>query len=222
MAGCSGGDDTSANDAGLVADNDAAGEEAAPADAPVSDVAQHLCDPIVPDDGSSCPLPRRLGTPYGCPDRHCRNSDDAPIALPVNTVLCAMPSDGGTIEGGTGTVPASPAAIELDDDECKFHVKMATMCAGGASDRTFTFELTQLIDGALAAGAAPYIDAYLSLTHFAPDLGVGAEIGPGVYTISPVRFDASGIWTVVFHIYSGCPLGTASAHAHWTALVEVP
>jgi len=187
----------------------------------IRDDATPLCP--APDGGetdgepATCSVPRRLGTPYGCTDRHCLIESDTPIAIPVNTSMCAKPSgDGATSDG------AAPRwSFESDDDECKFHVQLATTCAT-ASDLSVTFALTKLIDGAPAEGAAPYVDVYLSITHFAPSTGTAAELGSGIYTISHIQLDASGVWTLVFHLYASCPLGTSSPHAHFTTFFEVP
>jgi hypothetical protein len=184
------------------------------------DGAMPLCAP--PDaaetEVGSCSVPRRIGTPYGCIDRHCSVEGGTSIAIPVSTTLCSKPSGdaGASAEGG------EPSWIfESDDDECKFHVQLATTCES-ASDLSVTFALTKLIDGTPASGAAPYVDAYLSITHFAPSAGVTADVAPGVYSISHIQLDASGAWTLEFHLYASCPLGTSSPHAHFTTFFEVP
>jgi hypothetical protein len=222
VIGCSGGQPTAPMDATSTAGNEA-GLADVPADVRnIRDGAIPLCP--APDGGetdgepATCSVPRRFGTPYGCIDRHCLIESDTPIAIPVNTSLCAKPSGDGAV---TSDGAAPRWSFESDDDECKFHVQLATTCAT-ASDLSVTFALTKLIDGAPAQGAAPYVDVYLSITHFAPSTGTAAELGSGIYTISHIQLDASGVWTLEFHLYASCPLGTGSPHAHFTTFFEVP
>ena len=48
------------------------------------------------------------------------------------------------------------------------------------------------------------------------------ETSPGTYTYGPIRFDASGKWTVRFHLYEDCVDGDTSPHGHAAFFVTVP
>ena len=52
---------------------------------------------------------------------------------------------------------------------------------------------------------------------------VTTEQPPGNYTIGPVRFDASGTWTVRFHLNENClDLTPDSPHGHAAFYLDVP
>jgi hypothetical protein len=66
---------------------------------------------------------------------------------------------------------------------------------------------------------------YLSDTHVAPttDQKFLETAMPGVYTVGPVRFDASGMWTVRFHFFETCTdFAEDSPHGHAAFYLNVP
>lgn len=89
---------------------------------------------------------------------------------------------------------------------------------------TFTLDVATLADGKAAAGAAPDAEVFLTATHPAPNSGQKAvETSAGHYSIGPIRFDASGRWTVRFHLYGECEDALeTSPHGHVAFYVDVP
>jgi hypothetical protein len=166
------------------------------------------------------------GPADGGADTHCTLDDGGVTKTPTSTASCHpggdagsdMPDYGDTLYGNEG-----------DDDDCKYHVKWtATGITNGGitngGNATFACTVTRRIDGAPAKGAAVYTEVYLSSTHPAPKSGDPSTENPdGTYTINNVSFDASGRWTVRFHIFGECEdTRPDSPHGHAAFFVDVP
>jgi hypothetical protein len=161
------------------------------------------------------------GPVAGTQDTHC----SAVPAQATSQADCHLTSDGGT--GGAMTSAYGPTLFNGsgDDDDCKYHVSWTSTPIGENRDVTFTVTATTLTDDKpLGADANPLVEAYLSSTHHAPNTDqVATETAPGTYTIGPIRFDASGQWTVRFHFYEDCSdIAADSPHGHAAFYVQVP
>jgi hypothetical protein len=125
----------------------------------------------------------------------------------------AMSEFGDTLNGTEG-----------DDDDCKYHLKWTASCIEQNKDVTFMVTVTKKSDGTPLTKALPDLEVFLSDTHNAPNTKqVPKETAPGVYTAGPIRFDASGKWTVRFHLREECvDLTEDSPHGHIAFYVNVP
>src|SRR5216684_2418044 len=134
-----------------------------------------------------------------------------------------MPPPPSLDAGAAAEVPYPDAhnGTEAADDDCRFDVSYSIECASGAA--TITVTLTDRTTGMGLAGAAPLIEAQLGIAHPLPNpLPVTTDVGNGVYKISDVHFDMSGIWLVRFHFFDRC-LDTeeTTKHAHVAFNVKV-
>ena len=113
---------------------------------------------------------------------------------------------------------------EGDDDDCKYHVKYTVTPVYENYDVFFTVVATKRTDGSALVGAKTDPQLYLSDTHDAPNTNqVPTETSPGTYTVGPVQFDASGMWTVRFHFYEDCTdFSDESQHGHIAFYLNVP
>jgi hypothetical protein len=113
---------------------------------------------------------------------------------------------------------------QVADDQCKYDVALSTtpVCVNDAV--TLRAVLKSRADATPVTGANARIDVFLSETHVAPNAGRSTtEDPPGTYTISPVRFDASGRWTVRWHFFENCgDEPEESPHGHVAFYVDVP
>jgi hypothetical protein len=129
---------------------------------------------------------------------------------------------------GVGTPAAGEEEVrynaEADDDDCKYHVKFSATPVTANADVTLTATVTRKSDGQPATDADADVEAFLSETHPAPNSGTTTqETAAGTYVIGPVRFDASGRWTVKFHLYESCSdVLEASPHGHVSFYLQVP
>ncbi|MGZ3420599.1 MAG: hypothetical protein ACXVEF_34140 [Polyangiales bacterium] len=170
------------------------------------------------------------GVVSGAADSHCMGKKQ-----PTDPSAC-HPVDGGTTdtghedastdsgEGGTESSDFGPTMYgsEGDDDDCKYHVKWSITPTHLNEDETVSVTITRTVDGMPATGADPNLEIFLDETHPAPSSGTTTEGGGGSYTISGVRFDASGRWTVRFHVYETCVDGETSPDGHVAFFVSVP
>lgn len=167
----------------------------------------------------------------------------------VSALAACSSSTGGPVEGAADnhcgkTVQATDPAVctamgtaheheeehatlynaEGDDDDCKYHVKWTADDVEQNTDVTFHVTVTSKVDGKGVTGANPDIEAFLSNTHGAPEAATKTtDDGGGAYTIGPVRFDASGKWTVRFHFFDECTeVDEATPHSHVAFYVSVP
>jgi hypothetical protein len=124
---------------------------------------------------------------------------------------CASP------DGGRGDAVPPHEGTEADDDNCYFHVKMTVPCIEQNQNVAFTFELVNFGTTTPANGAAPELEATIGYHPSVPTNPMATE-NNGVYTITPVRFDRAGRWTVTLHVYDAMP----AKHSHVSFYVDVP
>ncbi len=171
---------------------------------------------------TGCPPPADVGGPVdGAADTHCQG------VTPVLTdpAVCDGVGEGeGEGDAGDDDYGATMFNTEGDDDDCKYHVKYSVSDVTEGADVTFTVTATKLADNdAPAAGANARAEVFLDDNHPAPNAGTATTEGDaGVYTITPVRFDAPGRWTVRFHFYENCVDSETSQHGHAAFFIDVP
>ncbi len=160
----------------------------------------------------------------------CSSSTGGPVDGPADTHCgdTVQPTDPAVCMA-TGTPPEEHEhpplyGSEGDDADCKYHVKWSAADIGQDTDVTFTLTVTSKVDGKPVTGAKPYAHAFLDDTHPAPNANAQTTEDPqGTYTIGPMRFDASGKWTVQFHFFSECTeVDEATPHSHVAFYVSVP
>jgi hypothetical protein len=159
-------------------------------------------------------------------------------------------AEAGADAGGMAISDYGPTLFltEGDDDDCKYHVKWSSpqvdtgaspasvrlalsprhegeappSTAAADGNATFSVVLTSKADGKPVTGAPVNIEAFLDDLHPAPNTTQSVhETSPGTYTVGPVAFDASGRWTVRFHIHDECNDGETSPHGHVAFYVQV-
>ena len=114
---------------------------------------------------------------------------------------------------------------EGDDDDCKYHVKWSGAAIRQGGDVAFTVTVTTKSDGKPAVGTPIRAEVYLNDTHPGPNTNQKSveTSTPGTFTVGPVRFDASGKWTVRWHFHEECSdLLDDSPHGHIAFFVQVP
>lgn len=207
--------------------SDTAPHDAGPGGGAVSGPADTHCTVptkrVVTVDPASCKAPADAG------------ADAAPMTDAMamdSTATDVMPMDDATSMDGMsmdmdgmsmGEFGATMYGAEGDDDDCKYHVKWSVTPTHVREDETFTLTLTTLADGKPATGAQPDVEVFLDETHPAPGAPPKAnETAPGVYSIGPIQFDASGKWTIRFHFYATCDDSESSPHGHAAFYVQVP
>lgn len=189
---------------------------------------------IVAACGSSGPVG---GPVTGQQDLHCR-ADGGVQAQPVSMSSCSATVDAGTHthdadagthdhDAGVETEPEygdTQFNAEGDDDDCKFHVAFTSTPVRQGDDVTFTVTATELATNNAATDAELDAEVFLNETHPAPNSGAKTtDKGNGQYTVGPIRFDASGRWTVRFHLYEQCTDALEdSPHGHVAFFVDVP
>ena len=162
----------------------------------------------------------------GAQDTHC-TADGGVTVQPVSASSChPAPIDAGA-DGGSGVVEYGPTMFdsEADDDDCKYHVKWTASPVRQATDVSFTVTVSTKSDGQPATGMPVRAEVYLNDTHPAPNSHqVSTETAtPGTYAVGPIRFDASGQWTVRFHFHEDCEdTRDDSPHGHAAFFVQVP
>jgi len=176
------------------------------------------------------------GPVTGAADMHCAGKKQ-----PTDMATC-HPADAGTADAASvdaasdavsdaagETTEAKPdygptmVGTEVDDDDCKYHVKWSITPTHVNEDETVSVTIMRTVDGMPALGADPNLEIFLDETHPAPNSGASAtDAGNGSYTIKGVRFDASGKWTLRFHMYESCVDGETSPHGHAAFFVTVP
>lgn len=175
---------------------------------PVTGTAtDHCAGKKQPTDEASC-HPSDAGTE----DAHMHDEDAASDAA-------AEAASGGSDDEYGPTMVGSKG----DDDQCKYHLDWSITPTHVNEDETVTVTITRLADGKPATGAEPNLEIFLDDTHPAPNTPAKpTETAPGVYSYGPIRFDASGKWTVRFHLYEDCVDGDTSPHGHAAFYVTVP
>jgi len=180
------------------------------------------------------------GAVTGPVDDHC----SAVTPIVVNSASCSvttLPDAGAAEEDGGQTpqeMPATEYNAEGDDDDCKYHVSFTTTPAVKLNTNiTFKVTVTKKADGTPATGAVNAqgdgvaIEGYVDSTttvHVLPNTTPATTAsetpaGSGVYTIGPIKFDASGRWIVRFHLYETCTdVLEDSPHGHVAFFFDVP
>ena len=173
------------------------------------------------------------GPVAGAVDTHCTVNGVKKVQV-TNVAACmAGPAnDGGAEDGGGTEGGADPGGefgetqhnAEGDDDDCKYHVKFSATPVRKDDPVTLTVVATKLADGKAASGAEMDAEVFLTETHPAPNANTKVTEGPaGTYKIGPLKFDASGEWTVRFHLFEMCTdANEDSPHGHVAFLVAVP
>ncbi len=135
----------------------------------------------------------------------------------------ASADDAGADTGGSDYGPTMYGSA-ADDDDCKYFISWVASPIQQNADTYFTVTAIRLADGKPASCAGVRPDITLSLTHGVPaPKDPASEIAPGVYKVGPIRFDASGKWTVRFHLYEECnDTPEDSPHGHAAFYVAVP
>ncbi len=114
-----------------------------------------------------------------------------------------------------------------NDDDCKYQVGWSSTPVVKNGNVMFSFTALHTVDGTPATGANVYAEVFLpSANHLSPTTMPAVQetpAGSGVYTIGPVVFDQSGMWTVRFHLNEEClDLLPDSPHGHAAFYVNVP
>ncbi len=169
------------------------------------------------------------GPVMGPMDTHCQGTVGTPIVQVTNQGDCHptldlagpqpdMAGSGGSQYGDT------LYNAEGNDDDCKYHVKFTVSAVRQSTPVTFTVIGTNLTTNQPVTGANVYPEVFLSDTHPAPNAGsMTSESPPETYTVGPVKFDASGMWTVRFHFFESCSdVFDDSPHAHAAFYINVP
>ena len=160
------------------------------------------------------------GPVAGAADTHCTLPDGGVQAQPVSQASCVPTGgDAGVIDYGETQFNS-----EGDDDDCKYHVRFSSTPVRQNTDVSFNVVATQKAGGAVATGAKVDAEVFLNTTHPAPNTTQHVTEGPaGTYNLGPIRFDATGRWTVRFHLFETCADDAAdSPHGHIAFFVDVP
>jgi len=167
------------------------------------------------------------GSVAGPLDAHCGAK-----VVTIDPALCASaPAGDGGVSGKSIGIRHDEAPVdpntrynaEADDDDCKYRMKWTSTAVAQGADVSFELTLTAKAGGAPVKGAPVRLEVFLDDTHPGPNTKqVSTEKSPGVYAVGPVRFDASGRWTVRFHVNDQCADSAASPHGHAAFFVQVP
>jgi hypothetical protein len=142
----------------------------------------------------------------------------------------ATPAPGQCGENGPD-YGATMYGNEANDDDCKYHVTYSTSPICENDGTYFVVTATYLTNNAPLTGACTFAELCLNDTHVIPASDSRPPSGkqtvvegpPGTYTIGPVQFDESGMWTVRFHFNElCCDVADASPHGHAAFFVNVP
>jgi hypothetical protein len=187
--------------------------------------------------GSSAPAGPAGSSVPDAADQHCGvNGALAPTKVGTCVMPAAAGDDGGSNAGDDGGDDASPGVPSTDygptlynqdgyDDDCKYHVSFTSTPIRQNTDVTFTVTVASLDPAGPATGAKVYADVFLTPAHPAPlsDTKTTETPGAGIYAVGPVVFNASGRWTVRFHLNEMCSdLPADSPHGHAAFYVDVP
>ena len=166
------------------------------------------------------------GPVTGALDDHCTGV--TPIV--VNEASC-HPVDTSPPDGGAEEQAPVMYNAQGDDDDCKYHVSFTNSAVSINQSVTFNVTATLLAPPAAgnpATGADIVIESYLAdnQLHVLPNSGTKtteSPAGSGKYSITPVKFDASGRWVVRFHLYEDCDdTVDDSPHGHAAFYFDVP
>jgi hypothetical protein len=161
------------------------------------------------------------------------------MVTPAKVGACLPPGSGGddagaSVDGGADAASGTPSSVYGEtlynssgyDDDCKYHLSFMSTPIRKNADVTFTVTVEGLDPAGPATGAGTFAEVYLNPIHPAPNSDqktTETPAGSGVYKVGPIVFDASGIWTVRFHMYETCSDAPAdSPHGHAAFYIEVP
>jgi len=153
------------------------------------------------------------GPVAGAVDNHCAGTSQAiDLSTCHANVEPGEPDYGPTIYNSSG-----------DDDDCKYQVSFTSTPIRQNQNVTFTVTAKTLTDLQPATSANIEAEVYLNDTHPAPNSGQETtEKSGGLYDVGPIKFDATGRWTVRFHLHEDCQDSTDdSPHGH-IAFIDVP
>lgn len=184
------------------------------------------------------------GVVTGALDTHCKGMTPVVVsptscAAPAGSDDAGAPPDDG---GATSDFGETMYNASGDDDDCKYSVSYTDSPPVKLNENmSFKIVVKHLADGSAATGAVNFgdpqnlnqgvsIESFLSDTpsHVLPNTtpamtATESPAGSGIYTISPVKFDASGRWVVRFHVFENCSdLLDDSPHGHAAFYFDVP
>ena len=164
------------------------------------------------------------GPVSGAADTHCTMAQQTDPAVCNAMMPDAAPGTPDAGDTGGSDFGETMYNVEGDDDDCKYHMtySVSTVCEN--ADVYFTAVVKKKFDNTPLTGATPDLEIFLNETHPAPNSNQTAVESPaGTYKIGPVRFDASGNWTVRFHFFHQCEdFLENSPHGHAAFFVNVP
>ncbi len=154
------------------------------------------------------------GPVAGAADTHCGTT-----AQQVDLSTCHAAVDAGSPDYGPTLYNS-----EADDDDCKYHVNFTATPIRQNTNVTFTVTAKTKTDGQPATGSNIEAEVFLNDTHPAPNSGqTTTEKSGGIYDVGPIKFDATGRWTVRFHLHEDCQDTTEdSPHGHVAFFIDVP
>jgi hypothetical protein len=165
------------------------------------------------------------GPATGAADTHCAGMPAQatdPAVCNIAPPDAAPGTDGGDMTGSD--FGDTMYNVEGDDDDCKYHVKYTVTTVCENADVYFTAVVTKKTDNSPLTGATPDLEVFLNDTHPAPNSNQHPVESPaGTYKVGPIRFDASGMWTVRWHFYHACyDFMPTSPHGHAAFFLNVP
>lgn len=157
------------------------------------------------------------GAPTSGPaDDHCEG-DGGLVVGDVDPALC------DSTGSGTGVADYGPTmyGTTAHDDDCKYVLRYTVdpICEG--EGMYYTLTATYAKDGSPVTGAAPRAEVFLTDQHLVQG-GTTTEAPNGTYKIGPIVFNASGKWTVRFHLFEDCADVEGSPHGHAAFYMTVP
>lgn len=152
-------------------------------------------------------------------DDHC-NGDSGPIVQTTGACTTEAAGDAGAAE----TLPGPWGGTSASDDDCKYDVTYSVTPICEKEDVTFTVTLKKRTDHSNVSGAAPDLEVLdPSGIPAAEGSQASTETSPGVYKVTPIRFDKAGKWTIRFHFFETCSDAPEdSPHGHAAFFINVP
>jgi hypothetical protein len=156
--------------------------------------------------------PASGGFTPACGAGHCTDASGKPIVQATTYDTChpdRLPTMGvgHPVNTMKGKFLPTLHGDEGDDDQCKYHVKVAIDVTQKNQDAYFTLHATNLGDGSLVKDndPTPAVDVFLTPMHMAPKTDVKTMMtSPGNFKVGPIQFDQCGEWTARFHFFNHC------------------
>jgi hypothetical protein len=169
-------------------------------------------DAATASDGGAGPVSGKI-------DDHCGT-----MVQKTNPAVCEYkaPADAGAEPEET---PELRFNAESDDDDCKYHISFTTTPVSKNADVSITLKVTMKDGGGPAKEADPEVNIITADDkHIAPETTPTVVESPdGTYKIGPVKFDQSGRWKLIFHLYEECSdIPKDSQHGHASFWFDVP